>query len=113
MSRLTVALLSVVAVLGIICWHLWGKTARLDHNMAEAAKELRLQAADKKASEDVLKKQQDAEHAIQAARKEREKQLEGGACLTGDEHIDYLLRLLDEDAEARCGTASGDAAGSL
>ena len=103
-------LVGVIATLCICSLFLFQRIVVLSKRMQEAAAVIELYESDKQLSNMVLKNQQEVENAIKQARKERESQLEGAACLTGDAHIEYLLRLLDEDYEARCGSPAGNAA---
>ena len=102
--------IGVIIALSLATAFLLQRTITLSHRMQEAVETIKLFEIDKQISNQALKNQQEAEHAIQEARKLREKDLEAAACLTGDEHVNYLLRLLDEDFQARCGKAPGDAA---
>ena len=100
----------VIGLLLIAGWGLINQNIRLRQNLAEAAKTVRLQEELRQLTDEVLISQEQKANEIVKARKELEKKLEEGACLSGPAHIDFLVRLLDEDAEARCGTAPGNPA---
>ena len=102
MDKTTVFVCALVIALMAACAWLGYKNASMRHAMQEAAYKLRSQAIEKQISNEILLEHQGAENAIRESRKVRERQLKEGSCLTGDEYIDYLLRLLDEDAKDRC-----------
>ena len=100
----------IIGLIGSLFVALVARHIRLEIAAREAAAVISVQQAELAAANNAVKNQQEVEHAIQKARKEREALLEQGACLTGDEHIDYLLRVLGDDAQNRCSTPAGSAA---
>ena len=109
-STLTKILIVAVLFLGVFGWKMHEYNVELKIRMAEAAKEVRIREAERQITDNVLLQQHGDKNDILAARKEIEKRIEEGVCFTGDAHFDHLMQLLDDDAAARCGKPSGNAA---
>ncbi len=104
---------AIIGLLLSIGFVLIKQNISLRQNLAEAAKTVRLQEEVRQLADEAIMSQEQKENEIIKARKQLEKQLEEGACLSGPAHIDFLIRLLDDDAEARCGAATGKSANGV
>jgi len=110
MSKGFIASVLIIGVLILAVFLLLADDMKLRHRMEEAATEIKLHELDKRLSNQAALNQREGENAIRETRESTNRRLEDGACLVGDDRIDHLLRLLDEDYKNRCGKTAGSVA---
>ena len=81
--------------------YLYKENQLLSNELATATAKVVALQAERDAAEKALKSQSDLERQIYEHRQQIDEALEGSGDLDDDSRIEYLLRLLREDAEAR------------
>ena len=93
--------------------HLWRRNTELTSLLRQATTEVELLREERAAFATALQGQLHLERAVREHRDVYEEDLAGAASHIGTDRIDYLVRLLEDDAARRCGVAAKGADGPL